>query len=186
MILTGENRSTRRKTCRSATLSTTNPTWTDPGSNQGLCNERPATNRLSHGTASRMLRSLDWQLFTDVSGQLIGRIFKDQAVRGGNMESRNFYCLCKQGYGSEFRFYRLQIACSLRAMKMQFFWDVTSCRPLNCAICHYQQARRIIPEDLNLHPHCSYKLKFRLPKLFKHTSENQKLYGIGYPLDCVL
>ena len=31
--LTGENRSTRRKTCPSATLSTINPTWTDPGSN---------------------------------------------------------------------------------------------------------------------------------------------------------
>jgi hypothetical protein len=27
----GENRRTRGKTCPSATLSTTNPTWTDPG-----------------------------------------------------------------------------------------------------------------------------------------------------------
>jgi hypothetical protein len=36
----------------SATLSTTNPTWIDPGSNPGLHGERPATNRLSHGTAS--------------------------------------------------------------------------------------------------------------------------------------
>jgi hypothetical protein len=35
----------------SATLSTTNPTSTDPGSNLGLCGERTATNRLSHGTA---------------------------------------------------------------------------------------------------------------------------------------
>jgi hypothetical protein len=42
---------TRRKTCPSATLSITNPTWTDPGSNSGLRGERPATNRLSHGTA---------------------------------------------------------------------------------------------------------------------------------------
>ena len=39
------------KTCPSATLSTTNPTWTDPGSNPGLRGERPATSRLSHGTA---------------------------------------------------------------------------------------------------------------------------------------
>jgi hypothetical protein len=39
------------KTCPSATLSTTNPTWTDPESNPGLRGERPATNRLSHGTA---------------------------------------------------------------------------------------------------------------------------------------
>jgi hypothetical protein len=32
MKLTGENRSTRGETCPSVTLSTTNPTWTDPGS----------------------------------------------------------------------------------------------------------------------------------------------------------
>jgi hypothetical protein len=37
------------KTCPSATLSTTNLTWTDLGSNPGLRGERPATNRLSHG-----------------------------------------------------------------------------------------------------------------------------------------
>jgi hypothetical protein len=51
MKLTGENGRTRTKTCPSATLSTTNPTWTDPESNPGLHGERPATNRLSHGTA---------------------------------------------------------------------------------------------------------------------------------------
>jgi hypothetical protein len=51
MKLTGENRSTRGKTCPIAILSTTNPTWTDPGSNSGLRGERPATNRRSHGTA---------------------------------------------------------------------------------------------------------------------------------------
>jgi hypothetical protein len=51
MKLTGENRSTRGETCPSATLSTTNPTWTDPGSNPGLRGERSATNRLSYGTA---------------------------------------------------------------------------------------------------------------------------------------
>jgi hypothetical protein len=39
------------KTCPNSTLSITNPTWTDPGSNLGLRRERPATNRLSHGTA---------------------------------------------------------------------------------------------------------------------------------------
>jgi hypothetical protein len=52
MILTGKNRSTRGKTYPSAILSTTNPTWTDPGSNPDLRGERPATNRLSHDTAS--------------------------------------------------------------------------------------------------------------------------------------
>jgi hypothetical protein len=59
MKLTGENRSDRGKTCPSATLSTTNPTWTDPGSNPGLRGERPATNRLSHGTALVLSVSCD-------------------------------------------------------------------------------------------------------------------------------
>jgi hypothetical protein len=39
------------KICPIATLSTTNPTWTDLGANMSLCGERPATNRLSHDTA---------------------------------------------------------------------------------------------------------------------------------------
>jgi hypothetical protein len=50
MKLTGGDRSTRGKTCPSATLSTTNSTWTDPGSNPGFRGERPAANRLSHDT----------------------------------------------------------------------------------------------------------------------------------------
>jgi hypothetical protein len=49
-----KNRRTREKTCPSATLSTTNPKWTDPGSKPGLRGGRPASNRLSHGTALRL------------------------------------------------------------------------------------------------------------------------------------
>jgi hypothetical protein len=45
------NRRTRRKTCPSATMSTTNPTRTDPAAIPGLRGERSATNRLIHGTA---------------------------------------------------------------------------------------------------------------------------------------
>jgi hypothetical protein len=41
MILTEENRRTRRKICSSATLSTTNHTWIDPGANPALRGERP-------------------------------------------------------------------------------------------------------------------------------------------------
>jgi hypothetical protein len=48
---------TRRKICPSATLSTTNLTWIDPGKNPGLRSGRPATNRLSHGTAHARLSS---------------------------------------------------------------------------------------------------------------------------------
>jgi hypothetical protein len=50
MKLTRENRSTRGETYSSATLSTTNPTWTDPGSNPDLRGERPATDLLSNGS----------------------------------------------------------------------------------------------------------------------------------------
>jgi hypothetical protein len=39
------------KTCSSATLSTTNPTWLDPGLNPGRRGEKPATNRLRYGAA---------------------------------------------------------------------------------------------------------------------------------------
>jgi hypothetical protein len=56
MELTGKNRSTRGKTCLSATLSTRNSTWTDPGSNPDLRGERPATNRLSLDFTPSMTR----------------------------------------------------------------------------------------------------------------------------------
>jgi hypothetical protein len=39
------------KTCLSATLFTTNPTWPNPGSNSGRRGGKPATNRLSYGAA---------------------------------------------------------------------------------------------------------------------------------------
>jgi len=45
MIVTGVNRSTRRKTCPNAMLSTTNLTWTDLTSNSGLRDERWAMAR---------------------------------------------------------------------------------------------------------------------------------------------
>jgi hypothetical protein len=59
MKLTGEKRSTRGKTCPSVTLSTTNPTRTDLGSNPGLRGEKLATNRMSNGTtdASPLVRT---------------------------------------------------------------------------------------------------------------------------------
>jgi hypothetical protein len=39
------------KTCPNATLSTTNPTWLDPGLNPDSHGGKPATNRLSYGAA---------------------------------------------------------------------------------------------------------------------------------------
>lgn len=48
MMLRGMDRSTRIKTCLSATVSTTNRTLTDVGSSPGLRVEKIATNRLIH------------------------------------------------------------------------------------------------------------------------------------------
>jgi hypothetical protein len=47
--MTGETHISRIKTCPIATLSTTNLAWNYLGSNLGLRDESPATNRLSHG-----------------------------------------------------------------------------------------------------------------------------------------
>jgi hypothetical protein len=44
------------KTCSSATLSITNPTWPGLGSNPGRRSWKPATNRLSYGTALLVLQ----------------------------------------------------------------------------------------------------------------------------------
>jgi hypothetical protein len=60
MKLTGENWSTRRKICPSTIVSTTNPAWTDPGSNPSLAGKRPATNHLSHRTARAVSRHFVW------------------------------------------------------------------------------------------------------------------------------
>jgi hypothetical protein len=46
------------KICPSATLSTTNATWLDPGSNPDRCGRKPATNRLSYGAAFMKVTSL--------------------------------------------------------------------------------------------------------------------------------
>jgi hypothetical protein len=40
-----------KKSCSSATLSATNPTWPDPGANLGRRGGKPATNRYSYGAA---------------------------------------------------------------------------------------------------------------------------------------
>jgi hypothetical protein len=49
--MTGETKELREKISPSATLSTTNPTRTDPRMNPSLCGERPLTKCLSHDTA---------------------------------------------------------------------------------------------------------------------------------------
>jgi hypothetical protein len=52
MILTGEKLRTRRKTCLTAILSTTNFTWMALDINPGLHGEKPATICLRYSMAS--------------------------------------------------------------------------------------------------------------------------------------
>jgi len=61
MVLTRGNRSTDPETFASATLSTTNLTWTDLGSNTCLRGVRPATDRLSHVTAIKVKINLNYK-----------------------------------------------------------------------------------------------------------------------------
>jgi hypothetical protein len=100
MELTGQNRSTREKTCRSATLSTTNPTWTDPGSNTSLRGETPATNRLSHGTA--LYCTLLYTGFRKYSWRETGQF---------NLPR-----------------YQSQVLHTDTSLRIQVFWNVTLCR----------------------------------------------------------
>jgi hypothetical protein len=51
MKLTGETRQLGEKPVPVPLCPPQTPTWTDPRSNPGFRSERPATNRLSHGTA---------------------------------------------------------------------------------------------------------------------------------------
>lgn len=52
MVLTGENQSTQRSTCPTATLSTTNLARTGLGSNLDLHGKRPRSNHASHDTVT--------------------------------------------------------------------------------------------------------------------------------------
>jgi hypothetical protein len=57
-------------TCPSATLSTTNPTWPDLGSNPGRRGGKPSTNRLSYGMAVLRL-STGWNNVSETTGETV-------------------------------------------------------------------------------------------------------------------
>jgi len=63
MILTGEGWSTRRKFCAVATLSATNLTQTDLGSNNGLRCNRSVTNRLNQSCSTLNVVWETWENF---------------------------------------------------------------------------------------------------------------------------
>jgi hypothetical protein len=60
MLLKGENRNTRRRTCRRANYSTTDLKGTEFGSNLGLSGETPANSGLNPGTSVGLYALLDF------------------------------------------------------------------------------------------------------------------------------
>jgi hypothetical protein len=60
----GKTEKLGQKTCHSATLST-NPTWSDLGANSCLCDDGPASIRMSHGTANGHVAFL-WRVWVYV------------------------------------------------------------------------------------------------------------------------
>jgi hypothetical protein len=64
MILTVENRNTRRRTCPSANFSTKVLTRTELGSNPGLVGETPATDSLDPGTVCKERRIVCTTIWT--------------------------------------------------------------------------------------------------------------------------
>jgi hypothetical protein len=63
------------KTCLSGASSTTNPTWTDPGTNLGISSERAATNCLSYGAAK-----LPFHLVTGINLSCLVRRTSDNTL----------------------------------------------------------------------------------------------------------
>jgi hypothetical protein len=80
------------KTCPCATLSTTNTTWTDPGSNPGLQGERPAANRLSHGTAYLKLLPPNFRIKPKLSLSIVTR--PNCILEAHSSNSGNCHCHC--------------------------------------------------------------------------------------------
>ena len=60
MVLTGGNRSNRRKGCQSEFLFTKNTTWDGSGKNTGFRGRRPASNCLRYGIDLKVKFNLNY------------------------------------------------------------------------------------------------------------------------------
>jgi hypothetical protein len=91
------------KTCPSATLSTTNPTRPDQGSNTGRRGGKPATNRLSYGAANVVIKCMwvDLWPITVASRSKAPTVFarSNTAIVGSNLTQGldvcvRLFCVC--------------------------------------------------------------------------------------------
>jgi hypothetical protein len=92
MILTGETEELENKNYPNATLSVTKPTWSNPG----LCYERPATNRLDHGTALRSISVLSSHLRLGFSNGSLTFWSRNRKVPDfiSTLAATNYACQC--------------------------------------------------------------------------------------------
>jgi hypothetical protein len=139
------------KTCPSATLSTTNPKWPDPGSNPCRCGGKAATNRLSYGTAL-----YDKLSFTSIqnNGKIIALCslglcfyFRREDKGFWNNWYKEFPKLCPRFISYEYNFCfllsLLNFATFLgNALPILIFWFcpalfVTRHRQMLRSLCHY-------------------------------------------------
>jgi hypothetical protein len=87
------------KTCPSATLSTTNPTWPYPCSNTGRRGGKPATNRLSDGAATRPpLVGFGNVLAGAFRGESLSEHEADHPRSCSNYRSKNWYLIPRPSY----------------------------------------------------------------------------------------
>jgi hypothetical protein len=108
------------KTCPSAALSTTNPTWPDPGANPGHRGGKPATNRLSYGAAFLPFNILTF--FITSNSSQIGTSSADKS------ECQHQMCVFLCGYAGE--------GCPLSLLAFSYLVasDTTS---VNCLTCRW-------------------------------------------------
>jgi hypothetical protein len=95
--LTGE-------TCPSATLSTTNPTWQDPGLNPGCRGGKRATNRLSYGAAARDyiilgLIHFDWKVYPNWTLSALFVLYEVRLSTETRVAERKAVTLIAQSFG---------------------------------------------------------------------------------------
>jgi hypothetical protein len=127
MKLTGEKWSTRRETCPSATLSTTNPTWTDPRSNpaSAVGGRRLTAWAMARPNPSYQHYKLSEHFYLRRSHPSLQLATKDRIVEF--MDWWNYapyFKLLRWGSAFEPPFQ----ASAAMSMRSSFFWDITQRR----------------------------------------------------------
>jgi hypothetical protein len=121
------------KTCPSVILSTTNPTWLDPGWNPGRRGGKPATNRLSYGAAFHYI-------LLKCYGKVLGTLCKCQNL-SKSFSHKLHYCIMKLRALSQEAIYDRMPNHAFKYVKVAYFATVTH-SPLTIIQNHLSEIRR--------------------------------------------